>query len=416
MTCYSCHYLSVLNLASIIKRIDRNIVIIVGGFHPTIHPEDFSFEGSPVDYIVRGEGEYPLVNIVTKDNKLQFKPRIIKNQESPNLDELLPINLDLVKKYKNLLNFSELSMYFSRGCLYDCSFCISREDTCGLKKYRSMSLRSIQSQLELFENYEPARIIIQDPLFGANRKWFDEVTSLLGRKDRSYKIKVEMHVDLINPQILKKLDESALDLTVGFESASMQMLHLMNKTRNPVKYVNNAKMIIKHYSKSGLELVLNVLIGHPGENKSTIDETFNFLEDVSNDFNEVLPKFSLFRLYPGTPVYQHMQFFEMVFRTEFYMKNWWYYDVDYSLVPSIIDPSRNLDIISEISYSREKINTLLGEISKSENLALKYQLAYLKYMSRMNRTFKALEGKINELKCDLSKEKKLLVINNVATG
>ncbi|HME51252.1 MAG TPA: cobalamin-dependent protein [Candidatus Lokiarchaeia archaeon] len=411
MTCYSCHYLSVLNLANTIKQINKNIIIIVGGFHPTIHPEDFTFEGSPIDYIIRGEGEFPLAEIVEDDIFLPPKPRIIKNQDFPDLDELSPINLDLMSKYKKSLNFSELSMYFSRGCLFDCSFCISRDDTCGLKKYRSMSLNGMRLQLEAFEKYEPSRIIIQDPLFGVNKRWFDDVTSMLGKKDRTYKVKVEMHVDLINKHRLEKLVGSALDLTIGFESASPQMLHVMNKTRNPSRYVDNTKTIIKNYSKSGQELVLNVLIGHPGENRLSIDETFNFLEGVSNYFNEVLPKFSLFRLYPGTPVYRYMQFFEMIFKTVFYMKNWWYHDVDFSLVPSIIDPSRNLDIISEISYSNEKINMLLRQISKSKNLALKYQLVYMKYLSRMNRTFKELEGKMIRLKCDLSRKEMVMEKN-----
>lgn len=277
-----------------------------------------------------------------------------------------------------------------------------------------MSLDVIQDQLELFEKYEPARIIIQDPLFGANNKWFDNVTRLLGKKDRSYKVKVEMHVDLINQHRLETLIHNALDLTVGFESASLQMLYLMNKTRNPIKYIKNARTIIKNYGKSGQELILNVLIGHPGENKQTIDETFNFLEDVSDYFNRLIPKFSLFRLYPGTPVYHYMGFFEVFFKTVFYMKDWWYHDVDYSLVPSIIDPSRNLDIISEISYSNEKISILLRNISKSENLALIYQLAYMKYLSRINRTFKALEGTISQLKTDLSNEK--IVVENKSVG
>ena len=41
LTCYSRHYLNCVEIARKIKQIDGKTVVIVGGFHPTVKPEDF---------------------------------------------------------------------------------------------------------------------------------------------------------------------------------------------------------------------------------------------------------------------------------------------------------------------------------------------------------------------------------------
>jgi len=401
-TCYSCHYLSVITIARLIKKIDPNIVIIVGGFHPTIKPFDFSFDRSPIDYIIRGEGEISLSEIVQNNLGPVLRPRILESPNLLTLDEVPPLKLDLMERYRGKLDFSELSIYISRGCTFNCSFCISREETCGLKQYRFMSLKNIQDQLEILESYAPARIVIQDPLFGVNKTWFEDVTGLLWKKDRSYKVKVEMHVDLLNEDKLARLMEKKIDLAVGFESASRQMLYLMNKTKDPAKYVNNAKNLVERFSESGQELILNILIGHPGESKSTLDESFAFLSGLSERMNGVLPKFSLFRLYPGTPVYLEEAFFKKVFHARYYLKEWWYYDVDHALVPCIVDPSKDLDLISEISYTRDRINDFIDNVTKSsDSLSIAYKLAFLKNLSKINRSFDMLKDKMFLLKQQL---------------
>ena len=85
---YTGTFLSAQNVAKIVKDINPDIKIIVGGTHPTLDPVGTINVGL-YDYVVRGEGEYPvleIVNNVPKENikNLTFKGKnneIINNPE-----------------------------------------------------------------------------------------------------------------------------------------------------------------------------------------------------------------------------------------------------------------------------------------------------------------------------------------------
>lgn len=399
ITCYSCHFLPAIAIARIIKRINEGIVTIVGGFHPTTRPQDFCFQGSPIDYIVRGEGEVPLSRLVLEGRGAVSSPRVVEAVPIERLEEIPPFSLGLVEKYKNKLDLSDLPVYFSRGCTFDCSFCISRDGTCGLKRYRVLPPYKALEQLELLEPLEPERITIQDSIFGVGQGWFDEVLALVQKRHPPYKVKVEAHVDILNDSKLQALVNSKVDLTVGFESASPQQLVLMNKTMDPTRYVQRMRRIIDTLFRSGRELVMNVLIGFPGETRGTIDDTFAFLDEASSKLDSALLKFSLFRLYPGTPVFHDAKFFEALLGSVFYLKDWWFHDVDHSLFPSIVDPSRHLDLISEISYVRDKINSFYKElIGRGGVSPIAYKLAFTRHLSRVNRSYDNLKERIESLR------------------
>jgi hypothetical protein len=136
--------------------------------------------------------------------------------------------------------------------------------------------------------------------------------------------------------------------------------------------------------------MLNILLGHPGENKNTLSETFDFLTKNIKT-GSVLTKFSLFRLYPGTPVYYHSGFFEFFFKTRFYMKKWWERDLDYGIVPSLIDPSGSLSIMDELYFIRLKIQDFIekGAVYK-ENMPIGYKLFFLKYTNKIRKTYQYL--------------------------
>lgn len=57
ITCLVPEVKEVLGLSANIKGLVPETVIVVGGIHPTMYPEGLLRDGSPVDYVVIGEGE-----------------------------------------------------------------------------------------------------------------------------------------------------------------------------------------------------------------------------------------------------------------------------------------------------------------------------------------------------------------------
>nr|MDO8119474.1 radical SAM protein [Candidatus Sigynarchaeota archaeon] len=391
----------VLKLARLVKVINPRAVIIVGGFHATVLPDDFVFEDSPVDFIIRGEGELPLYLLIRDSIGRKRMPVVISGPVLDTFDDFPVVGFELFNKYEGRLNTDELQIYLSRGCSHDCSFCISRHATCGMKKYRVMPVSFVSRQIARLEGYGMRRLTISDPLFGLGRAWFEKVTDLLGQRNTPYRVKVEMHVDLMNDKRIERCLKNKIDLVVGFESASLQMLHLMNKTIDPAKYILKTKKIMSSYNDSSQELLLNVLFGHPGESKSTLDETFGFLYDSMRYMNSTTPKASLFRLYPGTPVFEDQAFYHQVFGTIFYDLGWWYRDCDQSLSPVIIDPSRGFPLEQEIEYIHEQMESFLGLSAREGTLTIMKKIAVMKYASKLKGTYENLHSTIQAMKASI---------------
>jgi len=139
---------SVFNMAEIIKRVDKSIITIVGGIHPTILPLEV-LQSPCIDYIIIGEGEESLLDLInninggikypanidgiaykaTDDYYINAKKSFIQDLDSlPSpARELLPMDFYLEKNKNNMLyglgGRRALSVFTSRGCSRRCSFC-----------------------------------------------------------------------------------------------------------------------------------------------------------------------------------------------------------------------------------------------------------------------------------------------------
>ena len=69
INCYTSYqYLQSDLIAYILKEEFPKINIIVGGYHPTAVPDDFSYRNSPYDYVIRGEAELILLDLFKLNN------------------------------------------------------------------------------------------------------------------------------------------------------------------------------------------------------------------------------------------------------------------------------------------------------------------------------------------------------------
>jgi radical SAM superfamily enzyme YgiQ (UPF0313 family) len=405
MTCYSRHFLQAREIAKNIKEIDPRIPVIVGGFHPTVRPSDFQGDGVPVDYIIRGEGEVPLYQVM-KDDGLPRIQKVLCHDRPIDINASPLINLDLYKEYKKELNFKNLYVYFSRGCIHECVFCAGRKETCNMKAYRTLSPARAREQLQVLEKHEPSKIIVQDPIFGVSGGWFNRVVDMLGSRDRECDVHVEMHADLASKSRLNALASNGINLTVGFESAAPAMLALMRKTRDPATYVKNMEKIIAHFKDKDQLLTINTLVLHPGETGNTLDHTFDFLKDNTRQFHHAIVKVSFFRLYPGTPVYHMLDELEKSAGTRIYCKDWWLHDIDHSTSPCLVDPSKDLDFFGGIERVEQRVKDLVvNGITRSKNVPVPFKIGSLRFLKNVEKTRENLIDHVKDLAWKLGKKR-----------
>ncbi|MHA1368848.1 MAG: B12-binding domain-containing radical SAM protein [Promethearchaeota archaeon] len=392
----SFHYIPTKIILSSIKRAVLSgcipkPTVIVGGYHPTILPNDF--EGAFVDYVVRGEGELTLYEIIRDQNVTTnyrenwdggVQLRILDGKITHNLDELPLTNFELYQPY--IEHYPRLSFSLSRGCPYSCEFCVEkRYDEIGekRKRWRAYSVTRAKQELDniikISDKYMkggPDRVIgLYDPIFGLNLRWRYHVLNYLIEKDSGYKFWTETRIDAIKKEQVRLFKKSNLYFMLGLESGSPKMLLLMNKTRQPEAFLSNLKKFLSYAKELDYgPLVFNLVFNFPGENKKSAKETFSFLDDIIDSGIFFTTTHQFFTYYPGSGVYNSLETWVKKFGTKVYIPNWW-------LQPETMRFSDYIDASREFKYNKastfyyEMMKTILWRlIDVNDDLRFRFEL------------------------------------------
>lgn len=293
---------SAFKVASVVKAINKNIIVIVGGPHVTVRPEE-CLKNPNIDFAVIGEGEETIVELVNKLNagvsREEFKKikgiaykagsKIIINENRPlieNLDslpfparDLLPMkNYFKAAKSKRAsrdLDKPWASVFTSRGCPFGCVFC-SIHLSMG-RKWRARSPKNIIEELKLLtQKYGIKQIDFEDDNISCNPKRMEEICDLIIDNN----IKIEwftpngVRADTLDESLLKKMKASGCrELWFAPESGSQRVVDEVIGKKIDLKYIEKMVCACK---KIGISSNCFFVIGLPGETKKEIRETISF--------------------------------------------------------------------------------------------------------------------------------------------
>src|SRR4030043_1024499 len=161
---YTGAYKSARVIANIVKKINPEIKIVVGGPHSTLDPEG-TIKNKEFDYVIRSEGEFPFLELVEgkqldsiKGLSYKKEGKIIHNPAREFIQDLdsLPFparNLFLEKRENLDLGY----VMTGRGCPFNCAFCASPK--IWQRKVRFRSVDNVMAELEeLVEKYHTRKI------------------------------------------------------------------------------------------------------------------------------------------------------------------------------------------------------------------------------------------------------------------
>lgn len=300
---------------------ERAKIVIVGGPHATLQPEFFLKSGY-VDFVVRGEGEYTLLELLraidqlnglmhTKGISYVKNGKVIHNPERPlikNLDEipfparhLLP--LQRYFRYQKLFMGGpspRLRMITSRGCPFSCIFCA--KEIFG-RFYRSRSPCNVVDEMDLlFDRYGVKYIDFVDDIFTINKQRTLELCNEIIRRGLHEKISwsCETRVDLVDYQLLVNMRKAGCkEIFFGVESGSQRILNTLNKGFS----VEQIRGAIKAAKRAGLIVNCFLIIGTPSETIQDIELTKNLIFTTKPDYIGV----SIFTPLPGTRAFEMLK-------------------------------------------------------------------------------------------------------------
>jgi len=346
----SHHYLSSKLIAEYFQKFFPFTIIAFGGAHASAQPNDFRYPNSPIDYIVIGEGELPLYNLIERPVKKQKEPIILNYNPIPSLDEIPPLDLTIFDRYID--DFNHLSISISRGCPFDCTFCMEKnlsENDVAIKRWRVYSPKRAIKEVKTMIDYGLSHNIevfgFYDPIFGLNKKWLNDFLELYNFNEVKAAW-IETRLDILNEDLIAKLYKKKFHSMFGLESYSKRMLSIMNKTANPTGFLNKFEKIIKIHKKLGMFYMLNVLFNHPGETRESSLETFNRLEKLIAKDNSDLVHLNLryYHHFPGTRAYNNIDVFNQRYGSIAYFPGWWKKEKLLKFGPYGIRPSKELSL------------------------------------------------------------------------
>jgi radical SAM superfamily enzyme YgiQ (UPF0313 family) len=313
------------------------IQVIMGGVHPTFLPDE-ALEYA--DFVIRGEGEHSLVELLEYMEKgtpalagikgLSYRGRDGRNVHNPsrefieNLDSLPEPDFSLVHNW-NPLNPYPVST--SRGCAYDCKFC-SVVRMFG-KSYRFKSVEATLKELKHVASTSKATKFIVDDDFAANKSRTKEILRGMIAEGIKTLWSAQVRADVArDPELLRLMADSGCHtLYIGFESINPRTLEEYNKKQNREDIISCIRAVRDH----SIHIHGMFVLGADTDDVEIIHRTADFATSFGIDTIQFLILTPL----PGTAL-----FHDMMKSGRLLHKDWSKYNLQYAVfLPRLMSPT-----------------------------------------------------------------------------
>src|SRR3990172_8260356 len=315
ISCYTPTYMDAVNTADLCKRIAPGIRIVFGGAHPSLYPEETLKDNQSVDYVVFGEGEYTLHELMCcleqgsdlfsvkglghrKNGKVVINPR---REFIQSLDELpipayhvFPLDKYRIQvtSYKRLPTYT---MVASRGCPYSCTFCQVKQFLGTRMRYKSPH-RLMEEILYLKEKQNARGIMFQGSTFTFDWNWIREFCELLIKEKADLTWMCFTRADRVNREILDLMKRAGcFGMSYGVESANQKSLDLLKKNMKVEKIIESIRLSLD----MGFFVTATYILGIPGEDENDVKNTVR----LANRMGTHIAHFYLPIPYPESELY-----------------------------------------------------------------------------------------------------------------
>ena len=293
-----------------IKRQNPKIKIAFVGPHVTVLPEKSLRECPEIDFIVRKEFDYavtdyakgkPLEEIAgasfLRDDKVVHNldaPQIQDLDSLPHVTEVYKRDLDVTKYNVPFLLYPFVSLYTTRGCPAQCTFCLWPQTLSG-HPWRKRSTDDVAAEMDKAKQLWPEvkEFFFDDDTFNIQKARTIELCAKLKPLGLTWSCTSRVTTDY---ETLKAQKEAGCRLLiVGYESGDPQILKNIKKGAT----VERARQFTKDCHKLGLVVHGDFILGLPGETHETINNTIKFAKELDVETIQV----SVAHAYPGTELF-----------------------------------------------------------------------------------------------------------------
>jgi len=301
--------------AQMVKHIDPNILVVIGGPHATVLPEKTLLKSPFIDVAVCNEGEVTIQKIV--DGKplekiegvvYRHKDKIVRNVNRKFITDLdsLPYPAfhllpQFPKGYKphppRGVRGAWTSILWSRGCPFNCIYC-SRDASFG-RTVRNHSPEYIVSLLRYLHNqFGINDVTFYDDCFTLNRKLVMKLLESMFPENLGFRLNwdCETRVDLVDPELLQAMKRAGCH-TIAYGIEHGLWIH---EIKGGQATLEQAEKVVHWTDEAGINTIGYFMIGFPRETSETILKTIAFAKKLDVTWAQ----FSITIPIPGSKMYK----------------------------------------------------------------------------------------------------------------
>lgn len=312
ISCWTTNRSQAFKTAKLARKLLPNVKIIVGGYHATAFPEHM-FQKADADVVVMGEAEETIVELIDafengaalsdvkgiafmEEGTVRTTERrpLIENIDDVPFPDYSDIDLD---RYLGLPENSLRATFIitSRGCPHRCIFCSS--SSFWHKKWRCRSPENVAEEIKwLYHKHNVRAFIFFDDNFTVNEERSIDICRRIIENNLQIKWTTSSHVNHITRDLLRWMKKAGCyRIDFGVESGSPEILEYIRKKQT----VDRIKKTFELVHSEGILPRPYLLVGCPGENHSTIQQTVELMKKIK----PFAATATLLKVLPETEIY-----------------------------------------------------------------------------------------------------------------
>ena len=320
-----------INVAREIKRVVPDCFITLVGTHVSALPEETIKLDACIGAIAIGEYDFTLKELAAalrnaecgmRNNSAFRTPHsallkgvqglcfrnngeIMRNPSRAyikNLDDL-PFVSSVYQKHLKIENYfysitkhPQITIMTSRGCPYQCSFCVYPQTIHG-HTHRRRSVANVIEEFKFIVKEFPQvkEIFIEDDTFTLDKKYCIEFSVRMIAEGIKIPWTANSRVDIREETLRWLKDANCRLLCIGIESGDQAILDNIKKG---IK-LEQIKEFVKNAKRAGILVHACFIVGNPGETRQTLQKTLDFAKELKPDTVQFFP----LMVYPGTEAY-----------------------------------------------------------------------------------------------------------------
>jgi anaerobic magnesium-protoporphyrin IX monomethyl ester cyclase len=308
LTVYQRTMLYVTGLARLVKSVDTDIKVAIGGPQATFMPSSAFADLPDVDYICRSSGEVTVLNIAEAiqdgspfSNVLGASYRdddgTVHDTESidgfTDLDAYPSPYLDDIFDYERM---SEAIMLTSRGCPHNCLYCYT--PPAFNHKVHFHSVDRVMEEIRWIKKQGVKRLWFADPNISFKPNRLNELVDRILGEGLESEMWLQTRADLVTPGLMEQMRQAGVStIAFGLESASERVLSKLDKKVS----IHTVADAIRMAQAEDIEVELFTMFGLPYE---TFEDAVKTLEFVKENNVKIMGNTNSqqMQIYFGTPM------------------------------------------------------------------------------------------------------------------